>query len=146
MTYNLRIILRFFENSKPLLWFLVLFTSFSNHSFDVTGFVPTTVLSICLFLVKINEIVFTNNIRGTHRDFFYKNLFLSLNALLFVKKLSLIRVTSYNLIFRHVNQYTFFLKNNYNMYGCFFWYPLFKKSSYYGYSKSVKVLNHFFKN
>jgi len=51
----------------------------------------------------------------------------------------------YRSVYTYLQKVFIYLKKSPTLRGYFFWYPLFKKNSYYGFSRTVKTFDHFFK-
>jgi hypothetical protein len=143
MTQNLRVTLKTISCEKFLIWFSIFWISCFTSSYNLLT-ISTNLLII--FILYIYNIYNTSKLvtSVTNNNYNY-NLYLLVASFFKINKINLIKHILKIVKSFFINRNTTFIKNNYNIGFKYFWYPLFKKNSYYGYSRATKVLNIFFK-
>ena len=103
------------------------------------------IITLLIYLTCSFRVVFQNvsNVRSLQNSYIkYFLIALSFNKLKFI---NIIKYSVYLLQLYVAEPIFYFFKNIYYSSRLTYWYPLFKKNSYYGYSRSIKNLNNFFK-
>jgi len=144
VTFHNTTILKSFQLNNFLIKSLVILLScLTNFYIILCGFKFHSLL-LLYFLYLTHKITFNPNYQNINT----LKIFLTLYLLF---RLGVVKAFRYIKVLFNTN----FLKKTYAQI-CFilgvvflnnrWWYPLFKKNSYYGYAKSVKTFNNFFKN